>query len=141
MMPEAPVSLETLKLRLISSSNNLHNASDPLLTKDGVHYLLKALAYADSEFSTEIENVLVKAGALAVPELIKSLHAESLNIRSVASMTLIRIGHTAERAVVDAYPKHHRKNRWIFDFILQEWGLQPPLSAELLSVVSVGKAS
>jgi hypothetical protein len=141
MMPEAPVSIETLKLRLISSSNNLNNTTDPLLTKDGVHYLLKALAYADSEFSTEIENVLVKAGALAVPELIKSLHAESLNIRSVATMTLIRIGQIAEQPVLDAYPKHHRKNRWIFDFILQEWGLKPPVSAEFLSVVSMGKAS
>jgi hypothetical protein len=126
MMSQAPISLEALKLKLISNSST--PTPDPLLTKDGVHYLLKALAYADADFSTEIENVLVKAGTVAVPELVKSLSAHNNNVRSVAAMTLIRMGHTVEESLLKAYPKYARKasTRWVFEFVLQELGLEIP---------------
>ncbi len=129
-MRQAHISLEALKLRLISSA--VQSASDPLLTKDGIHYLLKALAYADAAFSAEIENVLVKAGALAVPELIKGLSADNMNVRSISAMALIRLGKTAEDALLKAYPRTHRKasNRWIFQFILQELCLEVPQAAD-----------
>ncbi len=128
MMRQAPLSLEALKLRLISNSAKPNSVPDPLLTKDGIHYLIKALAYADASFSTEIENVLVKAGALGVPELIKSLGTDNLNVRSIAAMTLIRLGPVAEDAILQAYPKYSRKKttRWIFQFILHELGLEAP---------------
>lgn len=127
MIGQGPVSLEALKLKLISNSSK--SVSDPLLTKDGIHYLLKALAYADSTFSAEIENVLVKAGALAVPQLIKSLAAESLNVRSVSAMALIRLGKIAEESLIKAYPKYSRKpsTRWVFQFVLHELGIKMPV--------------
>lgn len=126
MVRQSPLSLEALKLRLIS--NNAHTTADPLFTKDGVHYLLKALAYADAAFSTEIENVLVKAGEIAVPELIKSVSSPNINVRSVSAMVLIRLGTVAEEALLKAAAKASRKPsvRWVFDFILQELGLEAP---------------
>lgn len=126
MVRQAPISLEALKLKLISNSSS--TSSDPLLTKDGIHYLLKALAYADSGFSTEIENVLVKAGSLAIPELIKGLGSENANVRSVSAMALIRIGEPAEEALLKAYAKAGKKSqvRWVLQFILQELCLEIP---------------
>lgn len=126
MKGQSPVSLETLKLKLISNTSKYE--PDPLLTKDGIKYLLKALTYADASFSDEIENALVKAGALAIPELIKSLGAESLNIRSVAAMALIRLGQDAEKALMQAYPRYAKKAsvRWVFQFVFQELGLELP---------------
>lgn len=140
MTGQAPFSLEALKLKLIS--NRAKSSSDPLLTKDGIRYLLKALVYADSGFSSEIENVLVKAGMLAIPELIKSLGADNLNVRSVAAMALIRLGQEAEEALVQAYPRYSRKAsaRWVFEFILQELGLDAPLQADhSLAILSLDK--
>ena len=141
MNTQAPISIEALKLRLVS--NNSSSANDPLLTKDGVHYLLKALAYADAAFSTEIENVLVKAGSLAVPELVKSLASTNNNVRSVATMTLIRLGSAAEDALIKAYPRYSRKasNRWVFQYIFQELNLPlPEAQIESNGVVSLGIA-
>lgn len=142
-MRQAPISLEALKLRIISSSSQ--PISDPLLTKDGVHYLIKALAYADAGFSAEIENVLVKAGTIALPELIKSLTTENLNVRSVAAMVLIRMGRSAEDALLKAYPQysHNESTRWVFQFILQELGLdvphtRPARDAAILPLEKVG---
>jgi hypothetical protein len=131
MVRQAPISLEALKLKLISSSSKPTSSSDPLLTKDGIHYLLKALVYADNSFSTEIENVLVKAGALAIPELIKSLATSHINVRSTAAMALIRMGVDAEDAILQAYPKYSKKavTRWVFEFIMQELGLKIPQRA------------
>lgn len=130
MVKQAPISLETLKLKLIS--NSTVSSPNPLLTKDGIHYLLKALVYADAGFSAEIENVLVKAGSLAVPELIKSLGSDNLNVRSVSAMVLIRLGQLGEEALLKAYPRYSKKpaTRWVFDFVLQELGLQAPNQAE-----------
>ncbi len=128
MMRQAPFSLEALKLRLISNASS--PSQDPLLTQDGIHYLLKALAYADAAFSEEIENVLVKAGSLAVPQLIKNLVSDNNNVRSVSAMALIRIGRNAEDALVKGYAKYGKKasNRWVFQFIFQEMGMQLPVA-------------
>lgn len=126
MTKQGPISLEALKLRLISGTGKA--AQDPLLTKDGIGYLLKALVYADSAFSAEIENVLVKAGDLAIPQLVKALTAEHMNVRSIAAMSLIRLGKKAEPALLQAYPKLARKpaHRWVFDFVFDQLGLQAP---------------
>jgi HEAT repeat protein len=141
MMGQAPISLETLKLKLISG--NMLPSSDPLLTRDGIRYLLKALAYADADFSAEIEYALVKAGSLAVPELIKSLASDNNNVRSTAAMALIRLGSLAEEALLQAYPKYSRKPsvRWVFQFVLQELGLEAEAQQvqQPLSVVALEK--
>ena len=143
MVRQPYINLESLKLTLISNSTK--SSPDPLLTKDGVYYLIKALVYADASFSTEIENVLVKAGSIAIPELIKNLGSDSLNVRSIAAMALIRLGKIAEEPLLKAYSKQRRKSStcWVFDFIFQELGLEPLEQADqdLISIVTLEKAS
>lgn len=131
-MKQASTSLEALKLKLIRDNTKSHPDFDPLLTTDGIRYLLKALAYADADFSAEIENVLVNAGALALPELLKALDTDNANVRSVSAMVLIRMGPLAEEALLRMYPKYSRKAsvRWVLQFILQELGLDLPHAAE-----------
>jgi HEAT repeat protein len=129
MLSQPPTTLETLKLRLVHSENH----KDPFLTKDGVEYLIKALAYADAGFASEIEFALVKAGDIAVPLLVKSLSADNLMLRSVVAMALIRIGPNAERALLKNWPKVQKNNKlkWVYQYILQELGVE--VAASMLS--------
>jgi len=132
--------METLTLTLIRNASLADGA--PMLTRDSIRYLLKALIYADAAFSAEIETALVKTGNIALPELIKGLGHENLNVRSTSAMALIRIGQPAEQAVLDAYPRYCKKpqSRWVFQFILQEWNLACPQLVESSGVTGVARA-
>lgn len=130
MTSNAPLSLESLRLRLI---NNPNVGQDSFLNKEGITYLIKALAYADQAFSVEIENALVKAAHVALPEVIKALSNENLNVRSVAAMVLIRIGAPAEPALTQAYAKYHKRAsvKWVIEFIFHQLACPVPSVANV----------
>lgn len=139
MLETPSTQLEALTLRLIHRSKE---AAAPAFTKDSIRYLIKALAYADAGFAREIEDVLVQAGKLALPELVKSLSNSNNTVRSVAAMALIRLGPAAEKAVLDAAQRSSRKvPTWILEFILQELGLPMPAAAKPLLAVQASASA
>ena len=102
-------------------------------TEEGLQYLIKALAFADAGFSTEIENLLVNAGALAVPHLVNALHSEEVAVASTSAMALIRLNSQAEPVLARAYNAlpEDAQYRWRFDFVLNQLGLNEAMINEL----------
>ena len=102
-------------------------------TEEGLQYLIKALAFADAGFSTEIENLLVNAGALAVPHLVSALHSEEVAVASTSAMALIRLNTQSEQVLARAYKNlaSDAQYRWRFDFVLNQLGLDNAMIDEL----------
>ena len=120
------VNIESIRLKLIQGKAQ-SDQWDVTFKKEGLRYLIKALAYADASFSSEIEEVLLKAGAVAVPMLIKGLYSKFANVRSVCAMVLIRIGDDAKQPVHEAYNQRLNDTMgWAFEFILEELGVSLP---------------
>ncbi len=123
------VNIESIRLKLIQGKAQ-SDQWDVTFKKEGLRYLIKALAYADASFSSEIEEVLLKAGTVAVPMLIKGLYSKFANVRSVCAMVLIRIGDDAKQPLMDAYSQRLNDNvGWAFEFILEELGVALPAKA------------
>lgn len=120
------VNIESIRLKLIQGKAQ-SDQWDVTFKKEGLRYLIKALAYADASFSSEIEEVLLKAGTVAVPMLIKGLYSKFANVRSVCAMVLIRIGDDAKQPLHEAYNQRLNDNvSWAFEFILEELGVTLP---------------
>jgi hypothetical protein len=96
-------------------------------TEEGLQYLIKALAFADANFASEIENLLVNAGGLAVPHLIHGLHSPDVAVASTCAMALVRLNTKAETALHNAYlnVSVDAEYRWRFDFVMAQLGLDP----------------
>lgn len=122
MTTQSPTSYETIKLKLIQGNSTIEVDSHAL-NKEGIQYLIKALAYADDAFSREIEDVLLKSGVKSASLLIKGLHNPHSNVRAICAMVLIRLGHQVENQLQDAYRKlstSQQHLRWIYEFIFEE---------------------
>lgn len=125
MLKSAAVSLETIKLQLIENRQFVGQSEKEFqLSKDAIKYLIKALEYADTSFTQEIETVLTKSGEVAIPALIKGLTSPSMNVKSTCSMVLIRLGDAAVEAVTQFHLRNaHKANLcWIAEFILDQLG-------------------
>lgn len=125
MMKSATVSLEAIKLQLIQNRQFADQAENEFnLSKDAIKYLIKALEFADSSFTQEIETVLTKSGDVAIPALLKGLLSTSTNVKSTCAMVLIRLGEVAVEPLKQfAIRYSHRENvSWVVEFILDELG-------------------
>lgn len=125
MMKSATVSLEAIKLQLIQNRQFADQTENEFkLSKDAIKYLIKALEYADSSFTQEIETVLTKSGEVAIPVLLKGLLSTSTNVKSTCAMVLIRLGEAAVEPLKQFAVRYsHRENvSWVVEFILDELG-------------------
>ena len=143
MTPTNTVSLDSIRLRLIegkqAQAQGASNESTVTLSKEGVSYLIKSLAYADTAFASEIEHLLVQIGELAVPQLIKGLLSTNMTVRSVCAMALIRLGPVAEKPLIEASMRA-TTSRWIFNFLFEELGL-PQYMVQPVQVVQSSSAA
>jgi hypothetical protein len=129
MMKSASISLEAIKLKLIKNRQLAEQPENGIvLSKEAVKYLIKALEYADSAFSNDIETILTKAGPEIIPILIKGLSSHHNNVKSTCAMVLIRIGQPSVEAVQQFYMRNANRSRvnWVCEFILNELGESIP---------------
>lgn len=89
------------------------NHSEPITN------ILSKLENADNKSKNEIENMLVKKGDEAIPELVNQLQILKGSIRGIVAMILIRIGEPS----IDYLKKAAQINKdfeWIARYIITE---------------------
>lgn len=118
----------TANLRLIANNVELGKK----FPKEVIPYLLKACCEADAKMKNDIENKIVMIGDKAVEELVKAIENESGVARSVAIMSVIRIGKSSVSVI--------KKSNlgWLGDYIINEIeGSRIPLSRNKRKVFAV----
>jgi hypothetical protein len=84
-----------------------------------IQYFLSKLENADNIVKNEIENILVKIGKTAVPELVEQLQVIQGIKRGVVAMTLIRIGDASVEYLKKA-AQNNKDFEWVARYLITE---------------------
>lgn len=120
-MSLASINLETIKLHLVHNKS-LPSVAEQVSLTELIEYLIESLEEADNTNAVKVENLLLRIGRPTVPYLLKGLKSSDTKIKSVCTMTLIRMGETVSADLKAFYLRHmiHSKHRWVGEFILNE---------------------
>lgn len=88
-------------------------------TTTSIQEFLSRLENADNIAKNEIENMLVKIGKPAVPELVNQLQVVNGVKRGVVAMTLIRIGDDSVEYLRKA-AKNNKEFEWVAKYLITE---------------------
>lgn len=86
---------------------------------DSIKYFLTQLETADNKSKSEIENMLVNIGSVAVPVLVEQLQTVKGAVRGVVAMSLIRIGE-ASIPSLKKVAENNKNFEWVAQYLISE---------------------